>query len=84
MIIDSKLKLISNSITNVLKIVSLDLTTGLKYVIGEKIQQSPLFEVIVNFKEKDIYFVPNKYEVRDAIKNAITEGVNIVCKYELF
>ena len=38
MIIDSKLRLIQNSITNVLKIVKLDLTRGLKYPVGDKVQ----------------------------------------------
>ena len=37
MIIDSKLKLIQNSISNVLKIVKLDLSAGRKYMVGEKI-----------------------------------------------
>lgn len=36
MLIDSKLRLIQNSIKNVLKIVNLDLTAGLKYSIGDK------------------------------------------------
>jgi hypothetical protein len=36
MLIDSKLRLIQNSIKNVLRIVNLDLTSGLKYQIGDK------------------------------------------------
>jgi len=44
----------------------------------------PLFEITVDFTNFDIYFTPNKFDVRDAIKNAITEGVNTVCRYELF
>ena len=84
MIIDSKLKLIQNSISNVLKIVKLDLSAGRKYMVGEKIQQQPLFEITMDFQGYETYFVPNKYEVRDSIKNSITEGVNTVCRYELF
>ncbi len=84
MIIDSKLKLIQNSITNVLKIVQLDLTGGRKYLVGDKVQQTPLFEIIVDFKDYDLYFTPNKYDIRDAIKDSITEGVNTVCRYDLF
>lgn len=84
MIIDSKLRLITNSIQNVLTIVSKDLSTGRKYLIGDKVQQVPLFEINVDFQGFDIHFTPSKYEVRDAIKNAITEGVNTVCRYELF
>ena len=44
----------------------------------------PLFEVQVNFKDIDIFFVPSRFDIRDAIKNSITDGVNTVCKYELF
>ena len=84
MMIDAKLKLITNSITNVLKVVQLDLTTGLKYIVGDKFQQHALFEVQIDFKEFELYFNPSKYELRDAIKNSITEGVNTVCKYDLF
>lgn len=36
MMIDSKLKLITNSIYNVLEIVNCDLTGGKKYIIGDK------------------------------------------------
>ena len=36
MMLDSKLKLITNSIHNVLKIVNLDLSSGLKFQIGDK------------------------------------------------
>jgi hypothetical protein len=68
----------------VLKIVNLDLGSGLKFLIGDKFQQSPIFEVQVNFRGTDIFFNPNKYDIRDAIKNSITEGVNTVCRYELF
>jgi hypothetical protein len=82
--IDSKLRLITHSINNVLKIVNLDLGSGLKFLIGDKFQQSPIFEVQVNFRGTDIFFNPNKYDIRDAIKNSITEGVNTVCRYELF
>ncbi len=45
MLIDSKLRLIQNSIQNVLKIVNLDLSSGLKHIIGDKFQQQPLFEI---------------------------------------
>ena len=38
----------------------------------------------MNFRGVEIYFNPNKYDIRDAIKNSITEGVNTVCRYELF
>jgi hypothetical protein len=38
MMIDAKLNLIQNSISNVLKVVKLDLTTGLKYRVGDKLQ----------------------------------------------
>lgn len=38
MIIDSKLRLIQNSITNVLKIVQLDLASGRKFLVGDKVQ----------------------------------------------
>jgi hypothetical protein len=36
MMIDAKLKLITNSINNVHKIVNLDLTKGMKFQIGDK------------------------------------------------
>ena len=84
MLIDAKLKLITNSIQSVLYIVNLDLSTGIKYRFGDKFQQVPLFEVCVDFRGSELYFAPGKYEIRDAIKNAITEGVNSVCRYELF
>lgn len=32
----------------------------------------------------DLFFLPNKFDVRDAIKSSITEGVNTVCRYDLF
>ena len=32
----------------------------------------------------ELYFTPNRNEVRDAVKNSVTEGVNTVCRYELF
>ena len=38
MIIDSKLRLITNSISNVLKILKYDYSGGRKYLIGDKIQ----------------------------------------------
>jgi hypothetical protein len=38
----------------------------------------------VDFKDYDLYFTPNKYDIRDAIKDSITEGVNTVCRYDLF
>lgn len=44
----------------------------------------PLFEVTVDFQLYELSFSPTKYEVRDAIKSAITEGINTVCRYELF
>mmetsp|Transcript_44060 Transcript_44060/g.42673 ORF Transcript_44060/g.42673 Transcript_44060/m.42673 type:complete len:158 (-) Transcript_44060:739-1212(-) len=84
MLIDSKLRLIQNSISNVLRIVKLDLSSGLKYVIGDKFQSVPLFEVKLDFKDIETFFSPDKFEIREAIKNSITEGVNTVCKYELF
>lgn len=37
MIIDSKLRLITNSISNVLKILKYDYSGGRKYLIGDKI-----------------------------------------------
>ena len=64
--------------------MKLDLTTGLKYRIGDKFQQTPLFEIVVDFRDLEIFFAPSRFEIRDAIKNAITDGVNTVCKYELF
>lgn len=84
MIIDSKLKLIQNSISNVLKIVQLDLASGRKFLVGDKVQHTPLFEIVVDFRDYEIFYNPNKYDVRDSIKNSITEGVNTVCRYELF
>jgi hypothetical protein len=44
----------------------------------------PLFQIQVDFKEQEIFFNPSKFDIRDAIKNSITDGVNTVCKYELF
>jgi dynein heavy chain len=84
MIIDSKLKLIQYSIKNVLKIVSLDLSANRKYVVGDKSQQQPLFDVNMDFEGSVINFTPGRYDVRDAIKNSITAGVDSVCRYDLF
>ena len=39
---------------------------------------------MVDFIGREVTFQPNRGEIRDSIKNAITEGVNSVCKYELF
>ena len=64
--------------------MQLDLASGRKFLVGDKIQQVPLFEINVDFSGLDLYFNPNKFDVRDSIKNSITEGVNTVCRYELF
>lgn len=67
MITDSKLRLITNSVSNVLAIVSKDLSQGRKYLIGDKVQQVPLFEIIVDFQGLDIHFSPNRSEISNAI-----------------
>ncbi len=40
-------------------------------------------ELLFN-EQQEIYFSPSKFEVRDAIKSAITQGVSNVCNYEQF
>ena len=77
MLMDSKLSLISNSIGNVLAIVS-------EPMANKKVQSSPLFEIEVNFHNRELYFAPSRFELREAIKRAITEGIQIVCNNEQF
>jgi hypothetical protein len=67
-----------------LKIVSLDLSANRKFIVGDKSQQQPLFDVIFDFEGSQINFMPGRFDVRDAIKNSITAGVDSVCRYDLF
>lgn len=38
----------------------------------------------MNFQGLNIFFSPSKDELKTAVKSAITDGVDAVCKYELF
>lgn len=85
MLMDSKLSLIQNSISRSLEFVQHDYSfQGRKYIIGDKQQSCPLFEIELQFLERELQYVPSKYELTEAIKRAITEGMHIVCSNQIF
>lgn len=84
MLIQAKLKLISNSIQETHFVLKKDFSSGQKQRCEGKLQSCPLFEITVSFEGLNLQFTPSKEELKSGVKNAITDGVDAVCKYELF
>jgi dynein heavy chain len=88
-IMDSKLSLIDNSVASALEVVEQDFSNNRKVIIRSKMQSCPLFEIDCSFSEfkydgYNIVYTPSMYDLRDAIKNAISEGIQLVCTNEQF
>lgn len=82
-IMDSKLSLIDNSVSYALEIVNKDLSNNRKVIIKSKMQSCPLFEIDCSFSEfkhdgYNLVFKPSMYDLREAIKNDISEGIQLV------
>ena len=88
-IMDSKLSLIDNSVAHALEVVQEDLSNNKKVIIRSKMQSCPLFEVDVSFSEYpheglNLVYSPSMYDLKEAIKNAVSEGIQLVCTNEQF
>jgi len=84
MVMDSKLQLIENTITKSLNVVQADFTPEGRIRAKDR-RQNPIFEIDIWFSpDRELKFEPDKFELRDAIKKAVTEGIQIVCSNELF
>lgn len=88
-IMDSKLSLISNSVSHALEVVQEDLSNNRKVIIRSKMQSCPLFEIDCSFSEFkhdgfNLVYRPSMYDLREAIKTAISEGIQLVCTNEQF
>ena len=83
MLMDSKLSLINNSVSHALEIVREDFSNDRKIILRNKIQSWPLFEIEWSFV-RELYYTPSMYDLRDAIKNAVSEGIQLVCINEQF
>lgn len=56
----------------------------MKFVVGDKLQSVPLFEIQLNFVGRNLTFKPTLFDLREAVKTSIAEGVNTICRYDLF
>ena len=88
-IMDSKLSLIDNSVEHALEVVHEDMSNNRKVIIRSKMQSCPLFEIDCSFSEfkydgYNLVYKPSMFDLRDAIKNAISEGIQLVCTNEQF
>lgn len=88
-IMDSKLSLISNSVAHALEVVQEDLSNNRKVIIRGKMQSCPLFEIDCSFSDYrydgcNLTYMPSMYDLREAIKNTVSEGIQLVCTNEQF
>lgn len=84
MLLDSKLKLIVNSIKNIILVLTKDFSSGIKFRIGDSFQQVPIYEVKVNLYDDRLCLTPNRNKIIESLNNSIDNGVKVVQQNDLF